>query len=240
MGEQLKNGDLKQLQIVVNRYCLSLTGSKWDAEDLAQETWLKAVGTLEGNGHMNVEALLMRIAKNTWIDQVRRKITYEKIMKQEHSRLSSEEFAHTALHDHTWYEIEQALESIIKHLSPLQRAVFFLRDVFGYSSAEAAHMLHTTEGAIKASLHRARLALEKVRYELEQDDSILPEKERTRALLQSLATAYQQGDIVHLVQLLQIDGMTPAVVIGIAQNQIRSKSSREHKQHRTSSIQMVA
>ncbi|MCR8641154.1 RNA polymerase sigma factor [Paenibacillus sp. N1-5-1-14] len=239
-SEQLETANIDELYAAVNRYCLSLTGSKWDAEDLAQDAWLKAINSLAYKNHENIEALLMRIAKNAWIDQMRRKSKLDQIMRQEQAYLGGEGPRITTDPIVAWIEIEQALSSLMKHLSPLQRGVFFLRDVFGYSSAETANLLGTTEGAVKASLHRARNALDKVRIELEREDQLVPDKERTRAMLQSLAHAYQAGDIVNLVELLQVDGMTPTVVIGIAQNQIRSKKAREHKHHRTSILHMAA
>jgi RNA polymerase sigma-70 factor (ECF subfamily) len=114
---------LEHLQDVVNRYCLSLTGSSWDAEDLAQDTWLKAIETLKILGHTNPEAFLLRIAKNTWIDQSRRKTVLDRILKRERPKVT--------LPDNGPFEIETAFQALMKHLSPLQRTVFLLRDVFG-------------------------------------------------------------------------------------------------------------
>jgi RNA polymerase sigma-70 factor, ECF subfamily len=58
----------------LHRYCRSLTGSVWDAEDLVQDTLLRAFAKL---GEIRQEiaspkAYLLRIASNLWIDRVRR------------------------------------------------------------------------------------------------------------------------------------------------------------------------
>jgi RNA polymerase sigma-70 factor (ECF subfamily) len=60
------------LHNVLHRYCLSLTGSSWDADDLAQDAWVRTIEALKRFGHANPEALLLRVAKNSWIDQSRR------------------------------------------------------------------------------------------------------------------------------------------------------------------------
>jgi RNA polymerase sigma factor (sigma-70 family) len=224
MAKQKKNIELSrrrldQLQAVVNRYCLSLTGSEWDAEDLAQDTWLKALDTLLGHGHQNSEALMMRIAKNTWIDQARRKTTLSHILQRALPEL-------TQL-DHGTLEIEMVFEALRKHLSPLQRAVFLLRDVFGYTNQEASVMLHTSEGAVKAALHRARLSLEAVKDDLEKGTLAIPEKEGLKSFLRALTSAYQLGEIARLVDLVQQDVVEPAVAIGIAQTRLLRRRQAE-------------
>lgn len=202
------------LHISLIRYCLSLTQSRWDAEDLAQDTWLKAAGVLNSLNHANPEAYLLRIAKNTWIDQARRKTLGDRIMKSEQSKLSDDLSVCEPP-----FEIEAAFQALMKLLSPLQRAVFLLRDVFEYSNLETANMLHTTEGAVKAALHRARQSLILVRAEMEKEAALSqPLEEDMKAFLRSLSSAYELGDIATLVALIQQDVVEPAVAIGIVQN----------------------
>ncbi|NOU95834.1 sigma-70 family RNA polymerase sigma factor [Paenibacillus sp. LMG 31456] len=200
---------LEQLQALVNRYCLSLTGSNWDAEDLAQDTWLKAIESLKSSGHTNPEAFLLRIAKNTWIDQTRRNNVLDRILKKDQPKAT--------MPDNGPFEIEMAFQSLMKHLSPLQRTVFLLRDLFGFSIGETAILLNTTEGAVKAALHRARHALEAVKIDLEQGALPLPEEEDLRDFLRAIATAYQMGDVATLMELSLRGAAAPAVVIGIVQ-----------------------
>lgn len=64
---------LQELGKALQHYCLSLTRSRFDADDLAQETWAKALGYRKFTISPNPEALLLRIAKNTWIDASRRR-----------------------------------------------------------------------------------------------------------------------------------------------------------------------
>lgn len=211
------DNNLVQLQAVVYRYCLYLTKSNWDAEDLAQETWLKGLQTLKGRDHHNTEALMLRIAKNTWIDQSRRKNVYNRLQMKMEKLI-------TTTQDDATFEVEAVFQSLVKHLPPLQRTVFLLREVLGYSIEETAAILTTTEGAVKAALHRARRSLETVKLELEETTLFIPEEEGEMAYYRALAAAYQLGDITALVELALQDELEPVAVMGIVHNKLSLRS----------------
>lgn len=207
---------MKTLQATLNRYCLSLTGSSWDAEDLAQDTWVKVLGILNISENPNSEALLLRIAKNTWIDVTRRKALYSRLLEQTQPEK-------TAAADIVPLETEIAFQALLKYLSPLQRSVFLMRDVLGYSAMETAELLKTTEGAVKAALHRARQALPTVREELTADGPPLPLEAEFRAFLEALAFAYEQGQIPALLELIWQDAADKKIAaIGYLQAPQRS------------------
>lgn len=189
--------NLLTLGAALNRYCLTLTRSGFEAEDLAQETWLKAMVYGKFNMNPNPEALLLRIAKNTWIDHLRRRTSLGRAL--ERCQIRPE-----AAPEHGFSGIEIAFHAIIKHLSPLQRSAFLLRDVLGYSAAEAAVQLGSTEGAVKAALYRARQALAAVREELTVDGGPAdPVDADFRLLLSVLASAYEHGQIPVMLELLR-------------------------------------
>ncbi|WP_025693203.1 RNA polymerase sigma factor [Paenibacillus zanthoxyli] len=196
------------LQAVLKRYCLSLTGSSWDAEDLAQDTWLKAWEPLKA-GHNNPEAFLLRIAKNAWIDAGRRKALLQRIFE-----LSNE--AKYMEQENGEFAAEMAFQALMKHLSPLQRSVFLMRDVLEYTAAETAELLDTTEGAVKAALHRARLAIPAVRKELSADGPTLPLERSYRDFLEQMAAAYKQGQIAELIELTQQGDTKQGTVIAVS------------------------
>lgn len=278
-GDEPDESNSRSLQIALKRYCLALTQSPWDADDLAQDTWVKALGymktsnsTSANNGnspmnevkqnketiendkanganganeklktnqtnqmnytfskaatsakavtpsktapstrsaksamhstiptnsthhtsstnHPNPEALLFRIARNTWIDILRRKATLSRVLELDQSPTE-------ASAEYGSFEIEAAFQALQEHLSPLQQAVFLLRDVLGHSAMEAAEILDTTEGAIKAALHRARQALPLVRQELLQADGpSLPQDTAMQIVLSRLTAAYEHGKL---------------------------------------------
>ncbi|WNS46270.1 RNA polymerase sigma factor [Paenibacillus sp. MMS20-IR301] len=191
----------QELNASLQRYCLSLTRSVPDAEDLAQETWTKALGYSKFTHSPNPEALLLRMAKNTWIDTVRRRSSFIRALERS-SAAVQQTGTQTGLSGIS--DIELAFQALCRYLTPLQRAAFVLRDVLGYSAAESAGSLGTTEGAVKAALHRARLALAKVKEELGAGDGpAFPLDADYRAYLRALALAYEQGQIPVMLELLR-------------------------------------
>jgi len=58
----------------LKRYCLFLTRSKWDGEDLLQDTLLKSLAFfLHTEPYLDIKPFLFRVAKNLWIDACRKK-----------------------------------------------------------------------------------------------------------------------------------------------------------------------
>ncbi|WP_052410157.1 RNA polymerase sigma factor [Paenibacillus durus] len=220
------------LQAALKRYCLSLTGSNWDAEDLAQDTWLKALEPLKA-GHNNPEAFLLRIAKNAWIDAGRRKALLQRILQQSSEAKNMEQ-------ENGEFEAEMAFQAMMKHLSPLQRTVFLMRDVLEYTSAETAELLDTTEGAVKAALHRARLAIPAVRKELSADGPMLPGDQSFRAFLEQMAAAYKQGQIAELIELTQQGDAKQGTVIAVSRRMENVQPYRINAQPRHHGMRMAA
>ena len=66
---------VQPLRPQLHAYCRRVTRNLWDAEDLVQETLLRAFGMLGriDNPITNPRAYLLRVATNTWIDTVRRR-----------------------------------------------------------------------------------------------------------------------------------------------------------------------
>lgn len=214
--------NLSPLREALQRYCLSLTRSRADAEDLAQDTWTKALAYGKFADSPNPEALLLRIAKNTWIDAVRRKASLGRVLERTLVlTLSGSGQDSGQAPESSLTEIELAFHALIRHLSPLQRTVFLLRDVLGYPASEAAELLGTTEGAVKAALHRARQALDAVRRELrDHEGPALPPDMDLRILLQALAASYEKGQLSVMLELLRQETaaeMTMAVSRGTVQ-----------------------
>ncbi|MEA3319366.1 MAG: sigma factor-like helix-turn-helix DNA-binding protein [Bacillota bacterium] len=149
------------------RYCLFLTKNEWDGCDLAQETMAK---TIKHYSHASVisQALLKKVAYNKWIDVVRRR----------QKEILQDVFKEEVYHHH----LEKALvitDTLLTHTTPKQAVIFFLTEAFDYQSTEIADMLGTTQGAVKAALHRTRKRLNKKEPpNLELIDSFWSEEEK--------------------------------------------------------------
>ncbi|MBD8499707.1 RNA polymerase sigma factor [Paenibacillus arenosi] len=196
------SNDLEQLNAVLSRYCLSLTHSVWDSEDLVQDTWVKVLDRKPEQEHNNPEALLLRTAKNTWIDQVRRKKVLDRILNQEREQWAEGEKHHIG--GSSTFDIEIAFYYVMKYLSPLQRTVFLLRGALGYSVADTANKLQTTEGAVKAAYHRARKELQSLKNDDDAVDAIvITDEEDVQWNLSALVRAYVNGEVEEVVRLVQ-------------------------------------
>lgn len=185
----------EELQASLYRYCLALTRSEWEAQDLTQTAWTKTISRLQKLGHANPEALLLRTAKNAWIDGCRRKAAYQELL----DGMLRDEVMPTS---DDRLELEHMLASIMKRLSPLQRTVFVLREAFGYSIAETAQGLGTTEGAVKAALHRARQGMGQVRKDLEQAEPGSEARKEKDDQLSRAVDAFREGRVEELVAFL--------------------------------------
>jgi RNA polymerase sigma-70 factor (ECF subfamily) len=138
-------------------YCLRLTGSVFDAEDLVQETLTRAFGRLfQYYQPVEPRPYIFRMATNLWIDQYRRaqRLAFEPLTRDDQGVSDDPDLDE---------EVREALQVIVDLLEPRQRVAVLLKDVFGFSNAEIAEFLETTPGAVKALLHRGRARIERHR-----------------------------------------------------------------------------
>lgn len=212
---------LPDLMASLYAYCMSLTKSVTETEDLVQETCLKgltsvAVQDQERMGAFNWEAYLIRIARNTWIDGIRKQEKLCSILAEMKPVMS--EF----MEEGSFEEMESAVQILVHTLPPWQRAIYILREIMGYKAAETAEMLRTTEGAVKAALNRARTALSKVRHKLVEAgmDAALEQEtmeepaDLEQEQLRSYLMAFRQGDTTRLIDLCLNRTDDPMAVAG--------------------------
>ncbi|MEU8098196.1 RNA polymerase sigma factor [Streptomyces rubiginosohelvolus] len=165
------------------RYCRRLTGSVWDAEDLAQETLARALARAAVS-HQPVErpmAWLVRIATNVYLDQVRRPAA----LLVEPSERAAPAEADPA-------EVRDALAEMSTLPAPQERAALVLKDVSDLLLKEIAAMLSTTEGAVKATLHRGCGRL----TDPDRATALARRTAPDRSTLDALATAFEDAAMV--------------------------------------------
>ncbi|MGG3564842.1 sigma-70 family RNA polymerase sigma factor [Neobacillus rhizosphaerae] len=139
----------------LQRYCHFLTQNKWDGEDIAQETYLKAL-RYSNQPQKMTSALLNKMAYNHWIDLLRKR---KKETIETDSDCASHAFSHQldALND--------SVELLLKYFTPKQAVIFLLKEAFQYQLKEISDILDLTEIAVKSNLHRAKKRLEKAKEE---------------------------------------------------------------------------
>lgn len=147
------------------RHLLNLTGSREEARELAQDTFLKAWEALaDAEPAEHVQAWLYRIASNLAFDLLRRrKVVRFEPVSDEHEQ----EHASPEAGPDTRLEARQSigrLQAALESLAPELREVLLLREVEGLSYEELSQALRVGEGTVKSRLSRARAALT-ARYE---------------------------------------------------------------------------
>lgn len=138
-----------------------LVGDRHEAEDVAQEAYLRAYRSLRGfRGESRFETWLYRITANTAMSHLRRRGRFGEVLAEGDERLVREPEVRAADEVVERDEIERALAV----LPTGQRTVVLLKDVYGFSCQEIGDQIGISEGAVKVRLHRARKRLKEEVY----------------------------------------------------------------------------
>jgi len=167
------------------RYCRMLTRSPWDAEDLVQDSLVRAFIIL-GTSMSPPEqprAWLFRVASNRWLNHVKRQ--REELVAEPPQAASI---------DLNPRAVREAGGSLVGQLAPQERAAVVLKEAFGFTLEETAGVLSTSVGAVKAALHRGREKLKHVDTE--------PERTPCPAVLDEFCQAFNAHDLERLLALL--------------------------------------
>lgn len=157
------------LQSDLRRYCLAKAGSAWDADDLLQESLIKAYRWhIRFPNREITKPFLFRIAANAWVDICRsRKLQPQAGQLEEQSIGSYDEWSK--------WDVREALELLSDRLEPKQVVLILLIDVFHFTAKETGMLFGQSEGSVKAALKRARTRLKTAveRHPEYWDDSVL-------------------------------------------------------------------
>lgn len=179
-----------------------MTGSVADADDLVQEAWLRWQRA-EHDHVRNDEAFLVSVTTRLALDRLSsataRRVEYVGPWLPEplvDPTTPSQPEAAAVLADSLTFAFLVLLDS----LSPPERAVFLLREVFGYGYDEVAAATGRTEASCRQLVHRARRKLDEGHVELRRVPDDLEQR-----MLEQLVTAIATGDLHALVELLAPD-----------------------------------
>ncbi|MBS4202168.1 RNA polymerase subunit sigma [Bacillus sp. FJAT-49732] len=146
---------IEQLYPGLEQYCYFLSQNKWDGDDIAQESMVKAILKYGHTQHEITPALLKKIAYHCWVDMVR---------KRKHEKLGSDNEFIEVESSNNAARIENSIDIIQqlrKLLTPKQAVIFLLKEAFQYQAKEIAEVLNTTEIAVKSVISRTKKRLEK-------------------------------------------------------------------------------
>jgi RNA polymerase sigma-70 factor, ECF subfamily len=209
-------------------HCYRMMGSVHDAEDLVQETYLRAWRAYDGfEGRSSLRTWLYRIATTTCLTALERR--GKRPLPTGLGAPSTEATAPLVQDTEVlWLEpvpdalagagaddpaaivtsresIRLALIAALQHLPPRQRAVLILRDVLKWKAAEVAEAVGLSTAAVNSILQRARAQLNEVSPSL--DDPVEPLSKEQRTQLDRYVTAFETYDIDSLVDLFTKDAV---------------------------------
>jgi RNA polymerase sigma-70 factor (ECF subfamily) len=172
--EALRSGDRAEFARLVDahyeliyRLAIKMVSDAQDAEDILQETFIKAFRHLQGfDGRSSLSTWLYRIATNEALMFLRRRKPEQYSIDDQ---LETDEGEIVPVQIVDWCclpeeelmsaEARLHLDQAVANLPPSLRVVFILRDVQRLSTREVSEVLNLSESAVKTRLSRARLRL---------------------------------------------------------------------------------
>jgi RNA polymerase sigma-70 factor (ECF subfamily) len=188
-------------------HCYRMLGSAQDAEDLAQETLLRAwraLGRFEPK--VQFQTWLYRIATNACLDELGRRTRRPAPVDPFPDRPSAET-APPTYDPAARYAIREGMElallRAIQELPGRQRAVLIFRDVLGWTAPEVAEVLESTVASVNSALQRARSTID----EHLPDTAGVAAEPAERDLLNRYVALFEHADMDGLVALLREDAL---------------------------------
>jgi len=212
-----RDQEFEELRPLLFAIAYRLLGSVTDAEDAVQETWLRYDAS--PTQPTSTKAFLSAVVTRVSIDVLRsarvRRETY--VGQWFPEPLLNDPYEDPARSAELADSLSMAALLLLERLSPLERAVFVLRDVFGFGFPEIASAVGRSEAACRQLAVRARHHMESGRPRFETD-----RRERDE-LAARFFEALQEGDIEGLQELLAADvqmigdggGKAPAFARGV-------------------------
>jgi len=201
MSKERRGEEFERYRVLLFSIAYRMTGSASDAEDLVQETWLRYQASA-GQEIASLKAYLTTIITHLALDYLKS------------ARVTREQYFGTWLPEpiltaedggailERQEELSLAFLRLLETLSPPERAVFLLHEVFDYPFSEIAEMLEKSPANCRQIFHRAKQALEDKRARFH------PEPRRQRQLLLGFLSASQAGDMATFTNLLAEDAIT--------------------------------
>jgi RNA polymerase sigma-70 factor (ECF subfamily) len=238
--EQARQGDSDAFQRLAEPYrrelqlhCYRMLGSLLDAEDLVQETLLRAWRGIDRfEGRSSFRNWLYRIATNACLNALASRQSARRLLPEAHGPPSDrlpdsgpateiawlepypdallEGVADAAPGPDARYEQHEAVQlafvAAIQHLPARQRAVLLLRDVLGWSAAETAVLLDASVPSVNSALQRARATLGQ-RLPNGRPRTQTAPNDRQQALLERYVQTWESADLDGFIALLREDAV---------------------------------
>lgn len=203
MRAETRGQEFEQYRVLLFSIAYRMTGSASEAEDLVQETFLRYQANAEQE-IVSLKAYLTTIITRLALDYLKSaRVTREQYIGEwlPEPILTADDGGFPATDVEKKETLSLAFLRLLETLSPPERAVFLLHEIFDFSFNEVAPMLEKSPANCRQIFHRAQKALEDkhARFEFEP--------QRTRELLLGFLAASQSGNLGALTDLLAQDAI---------------------------------
>lgn len=138
----------------VFRHAYAMVNDKMEAEDIAQEAFLKA--------YLSLSKLENEYAFVSWLTRIVTNLCYDRLKKMNKIKsYSSEDIVSIESDEMEHVQTRLTIQEAMQRLSFEHRTVIILKDVQGYSYDEIASILHIPVGTVKSRLNAARMMVRK-------------------------------------------------------------------------------
>jgi RNA polymerase sigma-70 factor (ECF subfamily) len=193
--------EFERYRVLLFSIAYRMTGSASDAEDLVQETWLRYQASVDQE-IVSLKAYLTTIVTRLALDYLKS----ARVIREQYFGTWLPEPILTAedggVNLERQEELSLAFLRLLETLSPPERAVFLLHEVFDYPFSEIGDILEKSPANCRQIFHRAKQALE------DKHARFHPEPQRQRQLLLGFLSASQAGNMDALTSLLAQDAIT--------------------------------
>jgi RNA polymerase sigma-70 factor (ECF subfamily) len=210
-------------------HCYRMLGSFQDAEDMLQETLLRAWRGLSSfEGRSAVRSWLYKIATNVSLDALasrKRRFLPSAIYSAGNpgeplpaatleqawvepipdALIDSRPWVNPEAHYDARESVSLAFLATLQTLPSRQRAVLILRDVLGFGASEVADLLDSSVPSVNSALQRARVSMKAFRSDRRKPETEFVKTDQTATLLSRYVAAWQARDAGSLVALLRED-----------------------------------
>lgn len=229
--------EFERLRRELTALCYRMSGSIDEAEDLVQDTYLRAWRAADRfEGRSSLRTWLYRIATNvclTALDREERRMLPSGLVPTDPEPVSSDSYRGpsprwitpapdrltVSLADDpaeitvTRAHLRLAIIAALQFLPPRQRVVLLLRDVLAFPAGDVANFLGISTPAVKSLLQRARGRMDEVSPR--PDAGLEPEDPAAQALVNRYMTVFQEADVTLLEQVLREDASIEVAPVGI-------------------------
>jgi RNA polymerase sigma-70 factor (ECF subfamily) len=215
----------------IKLHCYRMLGSVHEADDLVQETYLRAWRSFDSfDGSGSFRAWLYRIATNACLNALASRKADRRLLPDQHAPVTTQMPRGAPATDVAWLEpypdaslegiaddapnpearyalresVQLAFIAVIQQLPPRQRAALLLCDVSGWSASEAAQLLGGSVASVNSALQRARETLTK-RFPQGRSPRSQQPNPAQQQLLDRYLQAWEGHDLDGFVELLKED-----------------------------------